>query len=658
MAREELIFSDYMAIILRRKWFVLAVTILVAAGTYWRASQEQIQYRSKTRVKIQRQVTFAEMFDSVLTSRGDPLKNYTLEIMSSVVASNAAAALLSPAQPTPEDILDLRASVQVTIIESTDILEISTTGPSALEARRRGEAITAAFINMHDRMMRQNALDVYQSIKDSRDEMINGLKARETTLLKTLGSRVIGSGEADELVPLRRKLTDLQTRLYELRMSGNYTEAYPEIVDLKSKIGQIEADISEKLEEEFDKRAQLTEYERDKAILNEIDAFFSRKIEEARIAANKKNEIVTIVEPTTDGQPVSTGRNRKTVAGGLLGLVLGVFLAFIINNLDTSIRTLSEIEDLYHLPVLGVIPHFSHDDVVVMVGHRRRVTDMIKAALPLGSLRLLSRVLRSYLQSNSNAANKKTKDARPLELIVPFEARSPVTEAYRALRTNIEFMLKKDPNKNNAILLTSAGPAEGKSTTITNLAVSFAQSGKKVLLVGANMRRPQMYRIFGLNRERGLSDVLTGDLPWREAIKDYRDVALGDHAESGLASVAGMDNLFFLTCGGRTIQPAEWLGQPVFGELIKELSAEYDLVLIDSPPVLPVPDSVIAASVIKHTILVFQIGVTPRESVRRAINFLKNAGTTLDGIIINDLRASWMDMTDFYHYRVYYGRKE
>lgn len=656
MAREELIFSDYMAIIFRKKWFVLAITILVAAGTYWRASQEAVEYKSKTRVKIQRQVTFAEMFDSVLTSSGDPLKNYTYEITSSVVASNAAETLLFPAQPTPKDIMSLRASIQVGIIENTDILEITTSGPSPLEARRRGEAITTAFIALHDRVMRQNATDVYKSIKESRDSMINNLKQREAVLLQNLGSQVIGGGEADELLPLRKRLTEMQTRLYELRISGNYTEAYPEIVDLKAKISQLESDIAEKLEEGFDNRAQLTEYERDKAIMKELDAFFSRKIEEARIAANKKNEIVTIVEPATEGQPVSTGRNRKTVAGGLLGLVLGIFLAFIINNLDTSIRTLTEIEDLFHLPVLGVIPHFTQDDVVVMVGHRRGFIDYMKAVLPLGSLSVLWRSFYAALPDFLRSHRPKVKDKKPPELIVPFEPRSPVTEAYRALRTNVEFMLKKGAS--NAILLTSAGPAEGKSTTIVNLAVSFAQAGRKVLLVGANMRRPQMYRIFGLAREKGLSDILTGDIQWREVVKDYRDVALGDNAESGLAAVAGMDNLFFITCGGKTIQPAEWLSQPVFADLVKEWMAAYDLVLIDSPPLLPVPDSVIVASVVKHTILVFQVGITARESVRRAINFLKNSGTTIDGIVINDLRASWMDPTDFYHYRVYYGRKE
>ncbi|MBI2439803.1 MAG: polysaccharide biosynthesis tyrosine autokinase [Lentisphaerae bacterium] len=654
MAREELLFSDYVAIIVRRRWFVLAIMLLVTGGTYWRVSQEAMEYLSKTRIKIQRQVTFAEMFDQVLASSGDPLQNYRFEITSTLVASNAAAALAAPEAPTLDEILELRNATKATILEFTDILEISTVGPSSLESQRRGQAVVQAFIVLHDKMMRQNALDVYNSIRESRDAMVKSLKQREAQLLQSLGSRIVGGKEADELIPLRKRLTELQTRLHELRISGNYTEDYPEIVDLKSKIDQLNSDIDEKLEVEFEQRAQLSEYERDKVVLNDIDAFFSRKIEEARIAANKKNEIVTVIEPTTEGQPVKTGRTRKTVAGGLLGLMLGIIFAFIVDNLDTSIRTLSEIEDVFHLPVLGVIPHFSHDDVVVMVGHRRFL-DFLKASLPLGSLRILGRALSTIILP-ARLQRRGGKNLKPPELIVPFQPRSPVTEAFRALRTNIEFMIKKDNFR--VILMTSAGPMEGKSTTTANLAVSFAQAGKRVLLVGANMRRPTMYRIFGLQRENGLSDILIGDLPWREAVKDYRDIALGESAYGELASVAGMDNLHFITAGGRTIQPAEYLGQPIFGELIKEWGAEYDLVLIDSPPVLPVPDSVIAAQVVAHTILVFQIGVADRESVRRAINFLKNAGTTIDGLVINDLRATWMKTADFYHYRTYYGKKE
>ena len=119
-----------------------------------------------------------------------------------------------------------------------------------------------------------------------------------------------------------------------------------------------------------------------------------------------------------------------------------------------------------------------------------------------------------------------------------------------------------------------------------------------------------------------------------------------------------MDNLFFITCGGRTIHPAEWLGQPILADVLKELVEEFDIVLVDAPPVLPVPDSVILASVVKHTIIVYQVGVTGRESVRRAIASLQNAGSVIVGMVLNGVRASWTSSPEFFQYRRYYGKHE
>jgi len=212
-------------------------------------------------------------------------------------------------------------------------------------------------------------------------------------------------------------------------------------------------------------------------------------------------------------------------------------------------------------------------------------------------------------------------------------------------------------NKSGAktFLVTSAGPGEGKSTTITNTAVVFAQAGKKTLLVGANMRRPKMDRIFGLERERGLANILAGEITWREALKDFRDVALGERAGEGLASAPGMDNLFFISTGGRTNQPAEWLSLPEFEALLKEWKEQFDVILIDAPPLLPVPDSVIISKVVDAVIVVYQVGVAARESMRRALSLLHTSGANVMGIVLNDIRSSWAEDANLQHYRGYYG---
>jgi capsular exopolysaccharide synthesis family protein len=212
--------------------------------------------------------------------------------------------------------------------------------------------------------------------------------------------------------------------------------------------------------------------------------------------------------------------------------------------------------------------------------------------------------------------------------------------------------------KIGSILVTSAGPAEGKSTTISNLACSFAQGGKKTLLVSANMRRPSLFKTFGLNRERGLAEILAGELQWREVVKDHRDLAIGEKAGGGLATTPGIENLFFITCGGRTLQPAEWLSQPMFETMVQEWESEYDVVLIDGPPVLPVPDSVIISAVVKNVVLVYQSGSTQRDSMLRAISLITTTGAKISGLVLNDLRATWSAGPDYFHYRGYYGKPE
>jgi tyrosine-protein kinase Etk/Wzc len=464
---------------------------------------------------------------------------------------------------------------------------------------------------------------------------------------------VVGAEDSGELGLLKNRLTELELKLWELRATGNYTEEYPEVKKTRRQIEDLRERIQTMMQEEFDRHIQLTEFEHQKQISDEMSLFFTRKLEEARIASQKKSEVIHVIEPAAPGQAITRGKTRTLLAGGLLGLVLGIVIAFIADSLDTSIRTLEEIEEAFKLPVLGVIPHFALDDVHVPL-HADSISDRLRYSRMVTGLGAFWRALLLSVAPRRHRVGGGS-ERRP-ELVVPYAPRSPATEGYRILRTNAQLI--KEKTEAHVFLMTSSGPAEGKSTTIANLAVTFAQAGKRVLLIGANMRRPKMHRIFGLERDNGLSNVLAGETEWREVIKDYRDVALGATAPEELITAPGIDNLFFITSGGKTIQPAEWLSLPTFQQLIQEVKSEYDLVLIDGTPVLPVPDSVIIAQSVDQVMLVYMVGVASRESIRRATNSLRNVGASIAGLVLNDVRSSWAEGADFRHYRGYYGRPE
>lgn len=645
MPQQEMIFSDYLRVIVKRKWTVIFVTILVAAMTFAYASKKKPRFSSSARVKVQRLQTFAQMFDEILVSSGDPMENYKYEIQGEDVITMAQKKLNEHNQP---DNVPLAGDVTVARIESTDIMNITVLGASPSNAQQRCEAVITSFVTSHDEKMTRDARDEFDDIKKSLDSAVNDLKKLDNELRKELGDELLNNTGYDQTEYLSQRLTEANIRLQTLKDDGNYTDDYPEIVALNKTLKIIQSQLKENAEKNIATRSIMQSHEQKKKILENMVSYLSQRLEEARLAQTKKSERIDVIVPATLGSPITTAKAYLTSVGTLLGLMLGIILAFVAENLDTSIRTLVEIEEIFRLPILGVIPHFSPhmEDVPIRPEGLR---DKLKYSDAMIIWKAMFSALKRKKGKNFNMPSSGG-------LIAPFSTRAPATEGYRAIRTNLQ--LTANHEKLGAILVTSPGPAEGKSTTITNLAFVFAQSGAKTLLVGANMRRPSIYRTFGLQRENGLSDVLAGEVSWRSVIKDNRDLALGEKADENIATVQGAENLFFITAGGRTIQPTEWLSQPIFQALIKEWEKEYDVVLIDGPPILPVPDSVIMSSVIGKVILVYQSGSTQRDSMLRAISLVKKTGATVAGLVLNNLQASWSTSPDYYHYRGYYGRPE
>jgi non-specific protein-tyrosine kinase len=205
------------------------------------------------------------------------------------------------------------------------------------------------------------------------------------------------------------------------------------------------------------------------------------------------------------------------------------------------------------------------------------------------------------------------------ELITVSEPRSPVSEAYRTLRTNLDFADLDQSLK--TLVVTSAGVGEGKSTTLANLAVVSAQAGRKVVLVDADLRRPALHQLFGLGNESGLTTAMVDDS------------AL---AEPPLQA-GGVEGLSVLTSGPLPPNPADLMGSRRMEEVIAALAGEADQVFFDTPPVVAVTDAAVLATKVDGVLLVVSAGKTRRESARTAVQRLEQINARLVGTVLTNV---------------------
>jgi non-specific protein-tyrosine kinase len=305
------------------------------------------------------------------------------------------------------------------------------------------------------------------------------------------------------------------------------------------------------------------------------------------LSAQGGTNYISLIEPaTTPVTPISPNVPETVALAGAIGLALAVGGAVLIEYLDDTVKSVEEAVKLSSgLPMLGAIA-----DIV-----GKEYSDKLVAA-------------RSPL--------------------------SPITEAYRVLRTNVQFSAVDDPL--TTIMVTSPGPSEGKSITVANLAVVLAQSGKKVILVDADLRRPVQHRIFQVPNQEGFCDAILERGP--EVMRFVQQTAV--------------DGLCLLTSGQHAPNAAELLSSDRARQLINTLGAQADVVLFDSPPLLVVADASILSSRVDGVILVNALGNTRRTMARRAVDELRRAHGRLLGLVVN--RMSQKYAGDYYYQYSYY----
>jgi capsular exopolysaccharide synthesis family protein len=223
-------------------------------------------------------------------------------------------------------------------------------------------------------------------------------------------------------------------------------------------------------------------------------------------------------------------------------------------------------------------------------------------------------------------------------LVTHFAPKSPISEAYRTIRTNIQFAQADKSVK--TVLVTSSGPGEGKSTSVANLAITFAQMGANTLLIDADLRRPVLHGIFGQSRNEGLTNILVGRLTPEEGIRPTR-----------------IENLSLLTSGTLPPNPSELLNSHMMQRFLDDAAKKYDIVLIDTPPVIAVTDAAVLSTLVDGVVVVVLSGKTEKDTVLRSRDLLEKVNARMLGVLVNGVNVSMLYGSYYHYYQDYYSHE-
>ncbi len=334
---------------------------------------------------------------------------------------------------------------------------------------------------------------------------------------------------------------------------------------------------------------RIAQIQLEAGIQEQTTRYLLGQYEGARLQEATISPYVNILDGASPAYRIGTSLRQKIVLGLLVGLLLGIGGAFFLEYLDQSLKTPADVARVLGVPVLGMVP--------------------LEAKL-----------------------GPRPDGRRPISVITDLDHDDPAAEAFRTLRTNVTFVGAERPVQ--LLAMTSPGPGEGKSTTASNLALALAAGGSRTLLMDADLRRPLLHRAFGLVHDPGLTDVLIGSTPAREAIRP--EVA---------------PKLDVLPAGSSPPNPSELLGSDAMHTLLGEMRREYDYIVVDTPPVLPVTDATVIATIADAIILTIRSGETEELPAQRAMEQLRRVNARIAGVVLNGVDTRRDRHYGYYRYR-------
>jgi succinoglycan biosynthesis transport protein ExoP len=416
------------------------------------------------------------------------------------------------------------------------------------------------------------------------------------------------------LMELKAKLDDTNAQIAgEIQhvvqgVEGNYQAALTREGDLRN---QVEAEKTKAL-------AMNDASLQDAVLAREVDAnrelykSVLERMKEIGVAGDVPTSNVSIIDRATPPEhPSSPEKLLDMAAASTVALFLGIAIAFLLDHLDDGLHNPEEAEIYLGLASLGTVPDFLTLE---------NPEDAAVTALPVGS---------------SPALLEESSDANGKEIVVQKNRFSAAGESYRAIRTAILLSRAAEPPK--TILFASGTKSEGKTVTAVNIAMAFAQMGGRVLLIDGDLRRARCHEVLGVHNLIGLTEVLVGQKQASDVIR-----------------VLGANGLSFLSAGSVPPNPTELLASRRMQEVLAELTSKYDSVIIDSPPVMPVSDSVVLSRMVDGVVVV--VGPrTPKQLVRHSCARLGQVGAKVLGVVLNRVN---LRSPDYYHYHRYYAYED
>jgi len=721
MAQYDLNLRDYWRVVRKRKYIIIAAVVCTAffSVLFSMLWQPVPLYKATASIKIEKTSSVTGLYvQAVSWSPTDYMGTQATIIKSYHIVELAAKELgLIPADVSSEEIhrnlkyqkivLNIRDSIETEQEGYSNILNISVTSADPAFARDLANTIARVhkehhFIDLNKRTSDAKAfiegqlqvvkeklriaedtvrkfreehqllavasqtsqlLNQYASLQDTYKKATEAIQTIENTatILNKSGKTALAAKTSyfiPDASPLYKGLNDQLIKLMMERdtLLITYTEEYPRVIEINKAIQEITARMESELQhqhkilkahiaalqkriDEIDSKIKtlperslaLGRLEEDVRINKELYMLLETKYQEILIKEAEKIEEIQIVKPAlAPGRPINPPKTASIgFAGILIGLIVGTLLAFVIETFDTSIGDIAEIEEYTGTQVIGLIPHVDVNE--------------IKA---------------SIARDGSEEIDTETAQ-RYSRLISHYAPKSLLAENYRTLRTNLSF---SGLGKNiRTLTLTSSSPQEGKTFIVANLAVALAQTGKNVLLIDADMRKPMIAKMFGINQVPGLSDVILGNYFWKDTVNTVSDLMVGKMTVDEIMTTPGLDHLNIITCGTMPPNPAELMSTGTFRTILEEAQKEYDIIILDSPPVLSAADAAILGSISDAIAMVYRVGKVGRGTLKQAVAQLNRATAHIVGVVLNGLNPEISpDFSDYdyYKYYKYYGEDE